>query len=731
MNKPIEQLKNRICAARFRELMIRAMDGELDAQAQSKLDAHLKSCARCRASFARQQFAMQLISQYTLPDASPAGKPEWVKVSAFAKPQPELSRGWIASRFLNRRGVVVTMAIVVLILAIFAWRYFQSPPVTWEIVRLTGNPKINQRILTRTDKIAMGETVETDSQSRAMIQVGIIGQVEIDANTRLRLISAGAKNHRLALERGKIYATILAPPQEFFVETPSALAVDMGCAYSLEVNDAGESTLFVKSGWVALKLGGRESLVPAGSMCQTKPGIGPGTPYFEDATKRFKIALERLDFQNGGKEELTIVLNEARVKDTLTLWHLLERASGEARLPIYERLARLAPPPDEVTREGAVAGNRDMLNRWRERIEYLSIGIDLTNAPTATGTLKPVGAMIDARFNHSATLLNDGRVLIAGGREKQGTILSSAEIYDPATGEFTATGAMKTPRVGQTATLLPDGKVLIAGGSDSEFFYGALSSAELYDPTTGQFSTTGDMHAKRLAHKATLLQNGKVLITGGQGEDLPNHDTTEIYDPMTGVFTLAAKMHEKRADHTATLLADGRVLVTGGSDARHATIQVSDTAEIYDPVNNQFTAAGKMSVVRFKHSAELLPDGRVIIIGGSNVTLYEGRYASAEIFDPQTRQFTPTGKLNTARYKIRDAVVLLSNGKILVAGGGRAEVYDPATGLFAAVKGGMGTTRFYATATLLQNGEVLIVGGYSAESNNMSANASAWIYQPE
>src|SRR5262249_16359967 len=132
------------------------------------------------------------------------------------------------------------------------------------------------------------------------------------------------------------------------------------------------------------------------------------------------------------------------------------------------------------------------------------------------------------------------------------------------------------------------------------------------------------------------------------------------------------------------------------------------------------------------HSAELLPDGRVIIIGGANAMMWDGRYASAEIFDPATGKFTPTGNLNTARYKIRDAVVLLRNGKILVAGGGRAEIYDPATGLFGAVKGGMGTTRYYATATLLPSGEVLILGGYSAESSGaMPANASAWIYQPE
>src|SRR6185295_5934185 len=168
-------------------------------------------------------------------------------------------------------------------------------------------------------------------------------------------------------------------------------------------------------------------------------------------------------------------------------------------------------------------------------------------------------------------------------------------------------------------------------------------------------------------------------------------------------------------------------LITGGAEGRSVPVNVSAGAEVYDPTNNIFTRVGSMSVVRYKHSAELMPDGKVMVIGGSNAMMWDGQYASAEFFDPATGKFTPTGKLNTARYKIRDAVVLLHSGRILVAGGGLAEIYDPSTGLFGAVKGGMGTTRYYATATLLQTGEALIVGGYSAETGNMPANASAWI----
>ncbi|MGH9901978.1 MAG: kelch repeat-containing protein, partial [Pyrinomonadaceae bacterium] len=141
---------------------------------------------------------------------------------------------------------------------------------------------------------------------------------------------------------------------------------------------------------------------------------------------------------------------------------------------------------------------------------------------------------------------------------------------------------------------------------------------------------------------------------------------------------------------------------------------------------------GGTSTVRYKHSATLLPDGRVIVVGGSDARMWGGRYATAEIYDPAKGTFSPTGNMSTARYKIRDAVVLLPNGKLLVAGGGaRAEVYDPATGVFGLVRGGSGVSRYYATATPLRGGEVLIVGGYlGVEAEAMHADVSAWVYRP-
>jgi hypothetical protein len=183
--------------------------------------------------------------------------------------------------------------------------------------------------------------------------------------------------HRLALDRGRMRAQITAPPRLFFVETPSAVAVDMGCAYTLHVDDAGRGYLRVTAGWVALVRDSRESFVPEGARCETRPGVGPGTPFLEDATPALREALAAFDFEGGGAEALTIVLAAAREPDSLTLWHLLSRTSSVERGQVHDRLAALSPPPEGVTREGVMSLNKEMLARWREQIEsdYWSQGL--------------------------------------------------------------------------------------------------------------------------------------------------------------------------------------------------------------------------------------------------------------------------------------------------------------------------------------------------------------------
>jgi hypothetical protein len=335
------------------------------------------------------------------------------------------------------------------------------------------------------------------------------------------------------------------------------------------------------------------------------------------------------------------------------------------------------------------------------------------------GTLIQAGSMNAARACHITVLLNNGKVLIAGGMERDGVYLDSAELFDPATGQFTPTGRLTIPRACPTATLLPDGKVLLAGGSTRQYH----ASAEIFDPITETFTSTGSMAIRRGGHTATLLPDGKVLITGGfDGSDY--HVIAEIYDPANGTFTSLANMHEARSSHTATLLPDGKVLLTGGDTGD----EILASAELYDPATGMFTPTGNMQQVRYKHAAVLLHDGTVLILGGSDSRDWQGQYASGEIYHPDTGMFTFTNPMNTARFKLTEAVVLLKDGKTFVAGGSeQVETYNPVTGTFDLADGGVDAPRFYMTAALLLDGRVLVTGGYDPE---ITASASAWLFTP-
>lgn len=234
---------------------------------------------------------------------------------------------------------------------------------------MEGSPKVGANHIESTGRSAVGEWLETDGSSRAQINVANIGRVNIEPNSRVRLVNTSATEHRLAMVRGRLHATISAPPRLFIVETPSGVAVDLGCSYTLEVDKAGRSILHVTTGWVELGLEGRASIVPAGAVCVTEPGNGPGTPYFNDASDRFRGALTKLDFHNGGARALSTVLGEARESDTLTLWHLLSRVRGAERERVYDRMAALVAPPQGVTREGVLRLDRSMLDRWKDVLE--------------------------------------------------------------------------------------------------------------------------------------------------------------------------------------------------------------------------------------------------------------------------------------------------------------------------------------------------------------------------
>ena len=334
------------------------------------------------------------------------------------------------------------------------------------------------------------------------------------------------------------------------------------------------------------------------------------------------------------------------------------------------------------------------------------------------GELTPTGSMAGAREGHAASLLPDGTVLISGGMQREGgDVFSSTELYDPANGAFAAGPDMQSRRAGHTATVLSDGRILLTGG------VGYLRSAEIYDPATRTFTRVANMEEGRIGHTATLLHDGRVLIVGGE-----LRASAEIFDPLTNGFRLTEDMSSARVYHTATLLEDGRVIVTGGHSGRVPDIEVFNTTEIFNPTAGTFSSADTMSVARHRHEALRLPDGRVLVLGGSDQRDRAGRYRSAEIYDPEQRTFVAVADMSARRHKIQGTGLVLENGSALIAGGAdRVEVFDVRHDSFIQAAGAIGSELTDATATLLSDGRVLIVGGDAKEPDSY---ANAWIYEP-
>ena len=256
--------------------------------------------------------------------------------------------------------------------ALAAGVYWKTRPAAprWQVERVAGTPSIGSHPLDSTGSIREGQWLETDASSQALIHIGAIGTVQVGANTRVGLVAARPSEHRLTLARGRISASVTAPPRLFFVDTPSSTAVDLGCAYSMDVDDAGNGVVHVTLGWVSLESKGRESLIPAGASCRTRAKAGPGTPYFDDASQPLQRALVQIDFAHGGREALDAVLSESRLRDTLTLWHLLSRVDAPDRLRVFQRMAALAPLPNGISSDKVLQLDPETLKRWREELAW-------------------------------------------------------------------------------------------------------------------------------------------------------------------------------------------------------------------------------------------------------------------------------------------------------------------------------------------------------------------------
>ena len=282
----------------------------------------------------------------------------WRDVAARLRPGaapraiPGPDRAWgLGARFVSWRMRPSVAAALVLAVGATVWLHVRNRP-GWRVEAASGTPALTAGAIT------------TDAASTARLAVGRIGEVSVGPDSRVRLLAARRLEHRLALDVGTIQARIAAPPRLFVVETPSATAVDLGCAYALAVDPRGGSLIHVMVGWVELSRNGRTSVVPFNMSAYTRPGFAPGTPFANRADDSLKAALYRFDFERGGERALALVLDRARATDAITLWHLLERTDGAARAGVFRRLAALVPPPAGVSEAGVLQLREHDLRTW-------------------------------------------------------------------------------------------------------------------------------------------------------------------------------------------------------------------------------------------------------------------------------------------------------------------------------------------------------------------------------
>lgn len=347
------------------------VDGSLALAASRAVEAHLATCAACRSEV--ESLRRLHLATAALPREISPVRDLWPAIArqlhaAHAAPASPSITSFPAAAFRWLVPLAVAAAIA-LLCTIAARRPIPARPGdldAWSVATMTGTPRIAARAIRDSAPFRVGQWLETDSRSTAKVAVASIGEVRVEPNSRVRLVGTTAHEHRIELARGTVDALIWAPPRLFFVDTPSATAIDLGCAYTLAVDDHGDGELHVTAGYVALEHGDRESIIPSGLKCLTRRGAGPGTPFAADAPLALRAALEAFDFgpAAGRGKALDALLAHARANDTVTLWHLLARTDGPQRAAAFDTLARHSAPPEGVTRTGILAGDAAMRHLW-------------------------------------------------------------------------------------------------------------------------------------------------------------------------------------------------------------------------------------------------------------------------------------------------------------------------------------------------------------------------------
>lgn len=330
-------------------------DGELSPADTAAIDAHLADCERCRRACTDLQATASALRQLTL-TSPPASV--WRAIDARLQQPSERRR--VARRW---ELALAGSLILVVATAIMYWQGGGDARGAWQVA-LQENGQAE-----RTARKAVGDWIETTPASRARIVVGTIGTVDVEPNARVRLGATGSA-FRLALERGTISAVISAPPRMFIVDTPATPVIDLGCAYTVTVAPDGATELRMTSGWAALEWQGADTLVPAGAVARTRKGQRPGLPYFEDAPAAWQQVVNEIDASGLTDQRLALVLRDARVRDTLTLWHLLTRTDRDQRVRVYDRMQALVPAPATVTRDDVLRLDAEALRTWREELAW-------------------------------------------------------------------------------------------------------------------------------------------------------------------------------------------------------------------------------------------------------------------------------------------------------------------------------------------------------------------------
>jgi hypothetical protein len=364
-------------------------DGHLINEMREEIKDHLDICTDCKNYYT--EIIILISEAHSLPKEIHPSKDLWEGISerTSKKKKPAIilpvynernsfyESGKSNTRFKKpgkkRSGLfIISAAASAVLLGILLGiiYYTHSTSAFWSVDKLAGTPIIGSEELADHGLLKVGDWLETDDKSRARLKIGMMGEVEIQPNSRLKLVETTLEVHRISLNHGKINAAIWAPPGLFIVETPSATAIDLGCMYNLEVAEDGSGLLKVISGWVAFQAGEIKSLIPTGALCKTKNSFGPGTPYFEDASEQFKAALDEFDFNKDKKDILSILLKEAREKDALSLWHILSKVNKEEREKTYSRMTELIAVPEGITFEGVMNKNRQMMDVLWESLGY-------------------------------------------------------------------------------------------------------------------------------------------------------------------------------------------------------------------------------------------------------------------------------------------------------------------------------------------------------------------------